>query len=75
MVDICSRLFAASEIYRRWSAPKIKHRNASAEHLAIMEAALARRVDDAVEHYRLHIQLTSDLIEKLLQSEAPSPEV
>jgi DNA-binding GntR family transcriptional regulator len=69
MIDICSRLFAASEIYRRWSAPQIKHRNAAAEHLAIMETSLARKADEAVEHYRQHIQLTSDLIEELLQSQ------
>jgi len=34
-----------------------------------MESSLARNADDAVEHYRQHIQLTSDLIEELLQSQ------
>jgi DNA-binding GntR family transcriptional regulator len=72
LIDICSRLFAASEIYRRWSAPQITHRVASTEHLAIMDAALGRRADEAVEQVRQHIQLTADLITGLLQSLPPT---
>lgn len=63
LLDICHQLYDASELYRRWSAPMIGRRtNAAKEHLAIMEAALARDAAEASRLYAEHIAVTADLV-------------
>lgn len=66
LMDICHRLFDASEMYRRWSAGGSKRRNVRAEHHGIMEAALARDVDEAVRRHRDHIERTASDLERRL---------
>ena len=66
LLDICHRLFDASELYRRWSTSGGKRRNVKQEHREIMEAALARRTDEAVELYERHIERTASVIEHRL---------
>ncbi|HEY4332188.1 MAG TPA: GntR family transcriptional regulator, partial [Ilumatobacteraceae bacterium] len=62
LLDVCRRLFDAAELYRRWSTSGGKTRDAKAEHKAIMEAALARKSDDAVALYQKHIDRTAEVI-------------
>ena len=69
LLDICHRLYDASEMYRRWSATGgTGRRNVHAEHRGIMEAALARDVDSAVERYEQHIERTASALEKRLSA-------
>lgn len=51
----------SAELYRRWSAPlHDRGRDVSGEHRSILDAAVSRRADDAVELLRAHIQRTTD---------------
>jgi DNA-binding GntR family transcriptional regulator len=77
LLDICSSLFDASELYRRLSAPfTAGHRDVSHEHREQMEAILARDADLAFERLEFHFrQTTSLLLERLLNvgwSESPT---
>jgi DNA-binding GntR family transcriptional regulator len=62
LLGVCRRLFDASELYRRWSTSGGKSRNVGAEHKDIMDAALARKADEAVEMYEQHIERTAEVI-------------
>ncbi len=67
LLDICHRLYDASEMYRRLSVSGgTGRRNVQAEHRGIMDAALARDVDLAVERYEQHIERTANTLEKRL---------
>lgn len=69
LLDICHRLYDASEMYRRWSVGRSSgRRNVQAEHRGIMDAALARDVDTAVERYEQHIERTASALEKRLSA-------
>jgi DNA-binding GntR family transcriptional regulator len=59
LLDACRRLFDASEMYRRWSTSGGKKRNVASEHRKILEAALARKTEEAVELYCQHIDRTA----------------
>jgi DNA-binding GntR family transcriptional regulator len=77
LLDICSSLFDASELYRRLSAPLTAgHRDVGREHRELMEAVLARDADLALERLEFHFrQTTSLLLEQLLNvgwSESPA---
>jgi DNA-binding GntR family transcriptional regulator len=54
----------AAELYRRWSAQVNAQpaRELAAEHRALVEACLARDVDQAAAHLAAHIQRTSEVL-------------
>lgn len=64
LLDICDALYDSSELYRRLSSPftTSSHRDVAAEHRMIMEAALARDADLAVQRLSDHFQLTTRLL-------------
>ncbi len=63
LLEICSSLFDASELYRRLSAPLTEgKRDVACEHRLISEATLARDADVAVERLSAHFQKTTDLL-------------
>jgi DNA-binding GntR family transcriptional regulator len=77
LLDICSSLFDASELYRRLSAPfTVGHRDVAHEHRELMDAVLARDAERALERLEFHFrQTTSLLLEELLNpgwSEPPT---
>ena len=72
LLDICDSLFDASELYRRLSSPfTASRRDVVAEHRMIMEAALARNADLAVQRLSEHFQLTTQLLIDGLLRQAP----
>ncbi len=63
LLDICDSLYDASELYRRLSSPfTASHRDVVAEHRMIVDAALARDADLAVQRLSDHFQLTTQLL-------------
>jgi len=57
------QLYMQSERYRRLSGPFDEtRRDIAGEHDAIANAALARDADSAVEHMRLHLQRTTEIL-------------
>lgn len=62
LLEICARLWNASELYRRWSLPHDSRRDVPAEHSAIMTAALAREIPRATELLRNHMWRTTDVL-------------
>lgn len=62
LLDICARLWSATELYRRWSLPHDARRNVPAEHAALMTAALTRDVRRATELLLAHMQRTADAL-------------
>lgn len=73
LCDLARGLRAESDLYQRWSvslAPPLR-RDIEAEHQALLEAALDRDSDTAVQVLRLHIKATTDkLLEGLLEQSA-----
>ena len=69
LVDLCSELFAESELYRRWAGaatecgdgPAEAPRDRADEHLALRNAALTRDADRLVELHEAHLRRTADL--------------
>jgi DNA-binding GntR family transcriptional regulator len=62
--SIRDELFAAAELYRRWTRYRRDvQRDVIAEHRRIAEACLARDADLAVDLMAEHIQRTADLVE------------
>lgn len=59
----------ASELYRRWSQPREPGRDVAGEHRRLLETALARDTDAAVEALAAHYQHTADILERELQQE------
>jgi DNA-binding GntR family transcriptional regulator len=69
LLRLCEELFAASELYRRWSSGPVDERTpderrargaeVDAEHAAILEAVLARDADRAVALYHEHLEHTA----------------
>ncbi|MFT4393982.1 GntR family transcriptional regulator [Gordonia lacunae] len=64
LFETAARLRSISEVYRCWSTPEHRriHRDVESEHRAIMEAAVARDADLAVELCEHHIRLTTELL-------------
>lgn len=62
----------ASELYRRWSQQHDRDRDVTGEHRGILEAALARDADLAVERLQAHYHRTAEILEQsLLRDAAP----
>lgn len=53
-----------AEVYRQWSGPLAaeRGRDVAGEHRALMELAIARRTEEAVEALRAHIQRTTEIL-------------
>lgn len=64
LIDLSRTLFDATELYRRWSAPSSAalKRNVPHEHELILEAALARDADRAVELLAEHYTHSLDVM-------------
>lgn len=63
MQAIASSLRAAAEVYRRWSMPfEMVKRDVSAEHLELMNLAIARKTEEAGAALVKHLTLTKTLI-------------
>jgi len=61
LIEIRRTLFDSAELYRHWSlASSADDRDPPAEHRALMEAALDRDVDAAIEQLTRHIRGTAD---------------
>jgi DNA-binding GntR family transcriptional regulator len=73
IVDICEQLFDASERYRHLSrlAPDATGRCRDDEHHAIMEAAIARKADEAADLLTAHFWRTTELCRGSLIAPAP----
>lgn len=62
LLDICDRLWNMSELYRNWSVHRDNNRPIVAEHKALMQAALDRDSNHAIDLFNAHIQLTIDIL-------------
>ncbi|WP_372662896.1 GntR family transcriptional regulator [Amycolatopsis kentuckyensis] len=59
LLETFDRLWAASELARRWSAHRGPRRDHAAEHRGLEEAALTRDADAAAERLVRHLTLTA----------------
>jgi len=84
LLQRCSDLVASGDLYLRWSkqatiaaesagAP-VPPRDTQVEHAQIVEAALARDVDAAVEHYRAHLELTAARVAVIMGADSGAVE-
>lgn len=62
LLNICTELFDASELYRRWSVPSSPPNRAAKEHEAILGAVMSGNADLAVELYERHVRQTASLV-------------
>jgi DNA-binding GntR family transcriptional regulator len=63
VLELCSSLFDATQLYRRLAAPLTQGgRDFATEHAQIMEAVLARDVDVSVARLELHFRATTKLL-------------
>ena len=64
LLDVCSNLFDATELYRRWSAPQPggSSRDVEAEHAGIVDAVLARDVELATARLSAHYEKTVETL-------------
>jgi DNA-binding GntR family transcriptional regulator len=72
--ELAASLREKAELYRRWSGMARGERGARdvpAEHLALMQAALARDTDKAVALLREHINTTTVLLEAYVEQHRP----
>ncbi len=69
LIAMTDGLRAASELYRRWSAPREPGRDVAGEHRRILEAALARDADAACAALAEHYQHTADILSGTLAAE------
>ncbi|MEV4148803.1 GntR family transcriptional regulator [Amycolatopsis sp. NPDC049691] len=63
LLDTFDRMWAASELARRWSSRRTPGRDAVAEHRGLEEAALNRDADTAAERLVRHLTLTAAALE------------
>lgn len=72
LLEICSSLFDASELYRRLSAPLSGggSRDVACEHREICDAVMARDADLAVDRLANHFRTTTDILINGLHGEA-----
>jgi DNA-binding GntR family transcriptional regulator len=69
LLGLCRTLQARSERYRRLSVGNTgEQRDVITEHRDILDAAIARKVDAAVEALRAHYQITADMVARLLHA-------
>lgn len=72
LLRVRSMLFAQSERYRLLALPLAKvRRNTDEEHRAIMDAALARDVEQAIALTRHHLQTTTQILLDALDKQPP----
>lgn len=72
--DLAASLRETAELYRRWSGmarPLHGRRDIAGEHRALMQAALDRDADRAVEVLRAHINTTTVLLEAYVEQHRP----
>lgn len=64
LLGLVRSLRDTAEVYRQWSGPlgAERGRDVAGEHRALMELAIARRTEEAVEALRAHIQRTTDVL-------------
>jgi len=65
LLEICSRLWNKSELYRSYSVSRNNNRPAAAEHKALMQAVIARDTELALTLYNEHIKHTVETLGKL----------
>ena len=66
LTNICAELFEAAERYRHVARRYGRSRNATNEHKQLMEAAINRRADEAVEVMKRHFWKTTEMGRKAL---------
>ncbi len=69
MIDVCAQLFDHAERYRNLSR-RIAVQPREDEHRLLMEAALGRNADGAVDLIKRHVQLTADTVLAYVQAKA-----
>jgi DNA-binding GntR family transcriptional regulator len=64
LLDICTRLSDAAELYRAWSGPggEERHRDVAGEHQGLVDAALAHDADLAVARFEAHVNRTKEIL-------------
>ncbi|WP_370963913.1 GntR family transcriptional regulator [Amycolatopsis sp. cg9] len=64
LLDICTRLSDAAELYRAWSGPggEQRHRDVAGEHQGLVDAALAHDADLAVARFEAHVNRTREIL-------------
>jgi DNA-binding GntR family transcriptional regulator len=64
LMDVCTRLSDAAEVYRAWSGPGTlaQHRDVAGEHQALVDAVLAHDADEAVARFEEHINRTRQIL-------------
>jgi GntR family carbon starvation induced transcriptional regulator len=69
IVNICDKLFDASERYRHWARRAgVVRSTAEGEHRAIMEAAIKRDAPEAIALLNAHFQKTAQLVQQVVQA-------
>jgi len=56
LLEICQRLSGAAQLYRAWSDSDGSGRDVTAEHKALLDAALAHQAERAVALFEAHIE-------------------
>lgn len=64
LLDICTRLSDAAELYRAWSGPGTlaRHRDVAGEHQGLVDSALAHDADEAVARFEEHVNRTRQIL-------------
>ncbi|WP_410589273.1 GntR family transcriptional regulator [Amycolatopsis sp. lyj-23] len=64
LLDICTRLSDAAELYRAWSGPGTleNHRDVAGEHQGLVDAALAHDADEAAARFEAHVNRTRQIL-------------
>lgn len=62
LLDICARLWSATELYRRWSLTRDAGRDLPVEHDQLMRSAIDRNVETAVARLQAHMRRTADAL-------------
>ncbi|MBE1495407.1 DNA-binding GntR family transcriptional regulator [Amycolatopsis lexingtonensis] len=64
LLDVCTRLSDAAELYRAWSGPggEERHRDVAGEHQGLVDAALAHDAELAVARFEAHINRTREIL-------------
>ncbi len=75
LLDICTRLSDAAELYRAWSGPggEERHRDVAGEHEGLADAALAHDADLTVARFEAHINRTREILMEFSFAAEPSP--
>jgi DNA-binding GntR family transcriptional regulator len=70
---LAGSLRETAELYRRWSgmARDVPHRDVAGEHRALLDAALDRDADRAVELLTAHIETTTTMLQAYVEDHRP----